>query len=105
MTKRWKLKARLKTPRAARARLATKSPKKPTACSTHGFRHGIEHAVDELRLLVVEEGVGDVDVLADRGLGRHVGPSKQLVSPRAQDLQQGLVEALEPPVRRQPLGE
>src|SRR6478752_1732066 len=45
----------------------------------HRLGHGIEHAVDELGFARLEEGVGNVDVFADRGADRDVGPGEQLV--------------------------
>jgi hypothetical protein len=67
--------------------------------------HRVEHAVGELGVALVEERVGDVEVFADRGAGRHVGAGEQLVSAGAQDLQQRLVEPFEPPALGEPLAE
>ena len=44
-----------------------------------------------------EEGVGHVDIFADRGAGRHVGAGEQFPGPGAQDLEHGLVESLQLP--------
>src|SRR6187551_1573957 len=73
--------------------------------STHRLAHGVEHAVDDPRVALLEERVGDVEVFADDRAGRDVGPGDQLVGAGAQDLQHGLVEPLEPPVAGQPRGE
>ena len=64
-------------------------------------RQLVEHAVDDLRLLVVEERVRDVDVLVDDDAGGHVGALHQLEHAGAQDRAQDGVDAHQPPARRQ----
>src|SRR5258708_20600870 len=62
------------------------------------MRDAVEHAVDEARLLAGEEGVGDVEILADDDARLHVGPRQQLVGAGAPHGAQHGLEPLERPV-------
>src|SRR5215217_1406177 len=62
----------------------------PLAPSVPG--HAVQRRVDELGLGVVEEGLGQLDILVDDDLARHVLALAQLPGPGAQQGAKGRVE-------------
>src|ERR1700722_4247705 len=64
-------------------------------------RQVVEHAVDQSRLLGSEERMGDVEILVDDDLGRHVRAMRQFESAAAQDGAQHGFKPDERPIRRQ----
>src|SRR5512145_2725313 len=57
----------------------------------------VEDAVDDFRLLALEEGVGKVDIFGDDDARRNVLAHQHLVSAGAKDGAQDRIDAVEPP--------
>ena len=60
----------------------------------------IEHAIDELWFVALEEGPRHLDVFADNDAGRHVWQFDQFESRRAQDGTNDRVDACQAPAGR-----
>src|SRR5258707_938625 len=61
-------------------------------------RHAVEHGIDEARLALIVEGVGDLDIFVDRHPGRHVAAMQEFVGAGEQDRAHQPVDALPGPV-------
>src|SRR5579864_4601537 len=65
----------------------------------------VERGVDEGRLRSVEERLGDLDILVDRHLGRHIAAPHDLERAGPQDRPRGRVDALQAPALGEPTGD
>src|SRR5688572_14665559 len=63
-------------------------------------REAVEHTVDDLWLVGLEERLGGVDVLVDRDTRRHVGTLEQFEHARPQNGAQNGIDADETPAGR-----
>src|SRR5262245_3816813 len=57
----------------------------------------VENAIDDLRLLLGEERVSDIDILGDDYARRHVAANEDLIGARAKNGAKDRIDAREPP--------
>ena len=59
------------------------------------MRKTVEHAVDKAGLIIIEEGLGNVDILGNDHLGRNILAAQKLVGAGAEDSPQQAVDTLQ----------